>query len=179
MGYYKLSYSGQEVNTAVERILNLDPDEFENVSHIIDVDSTEAVPYDPANLKQIGMYRVMYLDPAKVPPELAQMHPAYVTVCIVKDPSSGDEQLAQMVPCVNCKVYVRLSDDAGQSFSEWDYPKEISSEEINAMFDADDETDATASVTKQAAATVNTNKASSQTATARTVTTTRRTGYAM
>ena len=43
MGYYKLSYSGQEVDTAVERILNMDPN-LDNTSHIIDIDSTEAVP---------------------------------------------------------------------------------------------------------------------------------------
>ena len=134
MGYYKLSYSGQEVDTAVERILSLDPN-LDNTSHIIDIDSTEAVPFDPANLTQIGLYRVMHLDPTKVPPELAQMHPVYITVCVVKDPSSGDESLAQMITCVNCKVYVRISEDGGQSFSEWDYPKEIDADEINAMFE--------------------------------------------
>lgn len=177
MGYYKLSYSGQEVDTAVERILNMDPN-LDNTSHIIDIDSTEAVPYDPANLKQIGLYRVMHLDPTKVPPELAQMHPVYITVCIVKDPSSGDEEhLAQMIPCVNCKVYVRLSDDGGATFSEWDYPNEISAEEVNAMFENNGVDPSGPSV-----ATASVNAPSAQTlsaASVQPVTTKRKTGYAM
>ena len=176
MGYYKLSYSGQEVNEAVERILNLDPD-LDNTSHIIDIDSTEAVPYDPANLKQIGLYRVMHLDPTKVPPELAQMHPVYITVCIVKDPSSGEEHLAQMIPCVNCKVYVRISDDGGTTFSdEWDYPSEISAEEVNAMFE-NNEVDPNG---PPAMATASVNKTTgTSSATAQTVAAKRKTGYAM
>ena len=176
MGYYKLSYSGQEVNTAVERILNLDPN-LENTSHIIDIDSTEAVPYDPANLKQIGLYRVMHLDPTKVPPELAQMHPVYITVCIVKDPSSGDEALAQMIPCVNCKVYVRVSDDGGDTFSEWDYPNEISADEVNAMFENNGIDPNGPNI---AAASVNASSAQTMSAASvQQVTTKRRTGYAM
>lgn len=177
MGYYKLSYSGQEVNTAVERILNLDPN-LENTSHIIDIDSTEAVPFDPANLTQIGLYRVMHLDPTKVPPELAQMHPVYITVCVVKDPSSGDESLAQMISCVNCKIYVRLSDDGGQSFSEWEYPKEIDAEEINAMFEdngVDPSSKANAATASVNAPTVST---LSSTATVQSVTVSRKTSYA-
>ena len=132
MSYYQLSYSGPEVDEALGRVLNEEPAD-PNVSHIKDLESTETVPYNLDNLVETGIFRCMYLDPATVPEEVAKAHPVFIFAASVEGASPGTGYTTQTIT-IGLKNYTRSSSDGGTSWSEWDYPKEITAAEVLAMF---------------------------------------------
>lgn len=134
MDFYKLDYSGQEVNAAIGRILEEDPSELENTSHIKNLDSTETVPYNLNTLVMSGIYRCMFVDPDCVPAEVSIYHPLFIVVSSVEDSSSATGvSITQSIVC-GLKNYQRMSKDDGSTWLEWEYPKEISADEVLAMF---------------------------------------------
>lgn len=139
MSYYQLDYSGAQVNEAVGRIL-AEPTET-NTSHIVDLESTETVPYNLDTLVSTGMYRCMYVDSTTAPAAVASTHPVYIFTAIVEDSSSETGQrFTQTVTCglIN---YSRYTEDSGATWSEWDYPREITAEEVFTMFAEEGATD--------------------------------------
>ena len=132
MSYYQLDYSGPEVNEAIGRVLEEEPMD-PNVSHIKDLESTETVPYDLNQLMETGIFRCMYLDPSTVPEEVANTHPVFIFAASMEGSSPGTGYVSQTIT-VGLKNFTRTSTDSGQSWSEWDYPKEISAADVLAMF---------------------------------------------
>lgn len=130
--YYQLDYSGAQVNEAIGKVL--DEPSRENASYIIDLDSTELVPYNLDTLVKPGIYRCMYVDPACVPSDVANTHPCFIYVALVEGSSSdAGLRLTQTIPCGPYN-YTRASENNGSSWLSWDYPKEIKAEEVLAMF---------------------------------------------
>lgn len=132
MSYYQLDYTGPQVNEAIGRAL--EQPEQDNVSHIQDLESTASVPYNLNSLVKAGIFRCMYLDPDTVPPEVAATHPVFIFTATVE--GSSPETEARFTQTITCGLrnYSRYTVNNGASWSEWDYPKEITAEEVLAMF---------------------------------------------
>ena len=133
MSFYQLDYSGSQVNEAIGRVL--EQPEVGSVSHITDLDSTATVPYNLNTLVEAGIFRCMYLDPDTVPEEVAKTHPVFIFTATVEgsSPEATGPHFTQTITC-GLRNYSRFTTDNGASWSEWDYPKEITAEEVLAMF---------------------------------------------
>lgn len=133
--FYRLDYSGAQVNDAIRRVLEEQPDDPDKVSHITNLESTEADPFNLDTLTEIGFYRCMYASPSSVPAAVAAMHPIYIINALVEDspPAGTGVHICQTV-IYGVFNYRRLTSNDGATWTAWEYPRPITADEVLAMF---------------------------------------------
>lgn len=139
---FKLDFSGTEVNTAIQKVLEGDPTTF----GIQVLESSAGSPYDINGLTTPGMYSVMYLkcgDSAgdETTQKVTNTHPSLILVSQDTSYAEGTK-FVQTTFAVDGSVYSRYTTSNGDGWSSFegieggtsDIHIPITSEEVNDMF---------------------------------------------
>lgn len=133
---YTLGYTGPEVDDAIAKIQNLDVTSISG--GIIELESTEATPYNLDFLRSVGLYKAAYVYDATAPSGVAGITPVYIYVSKVNDGS----EYGELIQSLNAGgvTYTRTSTDNGQTWDVWETgdglnaATEITPEEVDQIF---------------------------------------------
>ena len=151
---YTLGYTGPEVDQAIEKIQNLDITSLSG--GIIELESTEANPYNLDFLRVVGLYKAAYVYDLTAPSGVSKITPVYIYVSKLNDGS----EYGKLIQSLNAggSTYTRTSTNGGQTWSIWetsdglDTAEEITKDEVDQIFSeifgsvSDDESAAVASM---------------------------------
>lgn len=133
---YTLGYTGPEVDEAIAKIQDLDVSALGG--GIIELESTEANPYNLDFLRVVGIYKAAYVYAVTAPTGVSEISPVYIYVSKVNDGSES----GKLVQTLNAAgmMYTRESTNAGQTWGIWDTndgfdsAQEITAEEVDQIF---------------------------------------------